>query len=211
MRVPIGRPDPVSIHAPARAAATTGRLSALDVPEFERMFQSTPPRGRRLLAVRKPSFDAVVFQSTPPRGRATIEQLQGEQFRGCIDVSIHAPARGRPLSRRGRSYAEASLSSFNPRPRAGRRSDDPSDREAPISRFQSTPPARGATFCLRDAYIATTCFNPRPARGRPTDRIGCHRGNTVSIHAPRGRPIGLGLTSGRGGFNPRPRAGGDCS
>ena len=53
------------------------------------LFQSTPPRGRRLTQIMS-SMLSLIFQSTPPRGR----RLQGLRTCGAIPhISIHASAR----------------------------------------------------------------------------------------------------------------------
>ena len=125
------------------------------------------------------------FQSTPPRG-------------------------GRPGAFRP---PPCSTACFNPRPRAGGDWVDSVTCIWSEPRFQSTPPARGATHAGRGAGrdggvsihapargatpmasqtpYPLTCFNPRPRAGgdRGTGRVG----------------------SAASSFNPRPRAGGDAS
>ena len=52
--------------------------------------------------------------------------------------------------------------------------------------FQSTPPARRATFELRFLVFHSDRFNPRPPRGGRLERNQALRGtHDVSIHAPR--------------------------
>ena len=58
--------------------------------------------------------------------------------------------------------------------------------------FQSTPPARGATFPYAPVVLVSNGFNPRPPRGGRRSRcVHIHLGISVSIHAPRagGDPI----------------------
>ena len=53
-------------------------------------------------------------------------------------------------------------------------------------RFQSTPPAWGATQADRAQGFKGYCFNPRPPRGgRPEERRTREAEYAVSIHAPR--------------------------
>ena len=96
-------------------------------------------------------------------------------------VSIHAPAKGRPES----CWATRPSISFNPRPREG-----------------ATPPA-GRADPLRSVSIHA------PAKGRPGRHdLDFAPGVSVSIHAPakgRHRP-GIPDVGGTG-FNPRPREG----
>ena len=52
--------------------------------------------------------------------------------------------------------------------------------------FQSTPPARGATFSQTFDIDKKLHFNPRPPRGgRRTKVTGYNVFTTISIHAPR--------------------------
>ena len=54
------------------------------------------------------------------------------------------------------------------------------------NKFQSTPPARGATSSFFIALFRPPDFNPRPPRGgrRHTDKASM-QANKISIHAPR--------------------------
>ena len=98
-----------------------------------------------------------IFQSTPPARGATLSAKTEFQ---AIAISIHAP-------REGGDYYVISfrvvVEDFNPRPPRGGR---PRLTKSPIpcTKFQSTPPARGATWLLRKVV-------------RLFDKI--------SIHAPR--------------------------
>ena len=100
-------------------------------------------------------------------------------------------------------------------------------------KFQSTPPARGATPAVESAPRARTRFNPRPprggrryssmaccgissfqstppARGATAGRRTCRPGARVSIHAPRagGDTRSRPRWARRSCFNPRPPRGG---
>ena len=100
----------VSIHAPAREAT----LQGLGHEPPRLLFQSTPPRGKRLSWVAVSAPKSAMFQSTPPRGKR--RDRRHRRCRDERDVSIHAPAReatGRRAPGRARPHC------FNPRPRAG--------------------------------------------------------------------------------------------
>ena len=190
------------------------------------------------------------FQSTPPARRATCElcAMTWEMW-----VSIHAPraegdaARRAAMMRRscfnprpprgGRPAPETAAVvgawSFNPRPPRGGR---PSSRtgSATACPFQSTPPARRATFLRVDVHGGASRFQSTPPARRATDRGSRRRRRRpVSIHAPRAEGDDPGSLAeqvaimvsihapraegdqpdapqrcDRGGFNPRPPRGG---
>ena len=142
-------------------------------------FQSTPPAwGATLLTMQEQQQKG--FQSTPPAWGATVDS-SGKV--GIYIVSIHAPRVG---GDRGRN-ADGSFNNVSIHaPRVG---GDPcgQDRNRICRRFQSTPPAWGATVLpvepLQVALVSIhaprvggdnrrprrnrcpTCFNPRPPRG----------------------------------------------
>ena len=130
------------------------------------------------------------------------------------------------LESRSRNY-------FNPRPpRGGRRRHLKSCRYP--HRFQSTPPARGATSSPSSRWSTVPNFNPRPPRGgrppwdsaaspsasnfnprpprggRRCSPCRVHPNTNISIHAPRegGDVIPLRIPKMQGDFNPRPPRGG---
>ena len=77
--------------------------------------------------------------------------------------------------------------------------------------FQSTPPARGATWQVRMPAPWTSHFNPRPPRGgRPCKGYEFRCSQPISIHAPRegGDTTSLSRAAGVKDFNPRPPRGG---
>ncbi len=144
-----------------------------------------------------------MFQSTPPARGAT---SGGAHPSGDMQVSIHAPCAGGDRQARG---VKGQTGSFNPRPLRGGRPMPTTNvvaqagfnprplrggrltviiRHAAIYMFQSTPPARGATYAKGQ--------NPRLS--------------AVSIHAPcaGGDPGGGVLHPSGRGFNPRPLRGG---
>ena len=76
--------------------------------------------------------------------------------------------------------------------------------------FQSTPPARGATWLSVRLVALVRCFNPRPPHGgRPA--LAADDSQTISFN-PRpphgGRHSALRLPGDQGCFNPRPPHGG---
>ena len=77
-------------------------------------------------------------------------------------------------------------------------------------RFQSTPPARGATVECTGAFTLTLFQSTPPARGATYRRVRGLRACRVSIHAPRagGDSLRAASASPTTGFNPRPPRGG---
>ena len=166
-------------------------------------FNPRPPRGGRRQRDDRHGRHYAISIHAPREGGDSAQDRHGATIR----ISIHAPREG------GRLRRMASLTS--------------------VQRFQSTPPARGATPRPCCSPWAATHFNPRPPRGgRPITVCSCPtrrlfqstppaRGATVinhriadleniSIHAPReggDRLSGLGAARG-GDFNPRPPRGG---
>ena len=145
-----GQRSSVSIHAPAK-----GRPRSSLVELVQDRFNPRPREGATLAGWQ--AGDVAVFQSTPPRrGDMAIGRLLT-----CLDVSIHAPAKGRPpigqIRRRssrvsihapakGRPPVSAARPACSRQfqstpPRRGDRSIQPRSRNA--ASFQSTPPRRG--------------------------------------------------------------------
>ena len=144
----------ISIHAPAR-----GATSSLISPFSFALFQSTLPRGERLvllfithnlmsISIHAPArgatpfifckFQPPVFQSTLPRG----ERLRTSVFCFLLCmISIHAPARG-----------------------ATRHRVSPGQ----FLRISIHAPARGATQVLCISYQTGYNFNPRSREGSDT-------------------------------------------
>ena len=190
----------------------------------QKMFQSTPPRGRRLKAALK-CLQPKLFQSTPPRGRRLVE----------FDHEWNAPESFNPRLRAGGdlTFAEpvADRAGFNPRLRAGGDrlprhgcagglvSIHASAREATCSTyiegrfywFQSTPPRgrrpkQGHLF-FRHKQVSIHAS----AREATEDLRKLLLSIAVSIHASA-REATCDLRPGhvpRTCFNPRLRAGGD--
>ena len=107
--------------------------------------------------------------------------------------------------------SSASVSRFQSTPPARGATRTYMRKSWPNSTFQSTPPARGATARAEDCRENEDDFNPRPPRGgRRRLKMALEKVVYISIHAPR-----EGGDSGRDGalracayFNPRPPRGG---
>ena len=216
----------------SRAATESGTFQSTpprrgDV-DADRLHESSEssfnPRPREGATQRSHVHDDPVFQSTPPRrgDRVDVTTIVAQRFqstpprRGDVDsrtilaqrsqVSIHAPAKGRPRRRwlRARSprqfqstpprrgdrdcAQQRCRSSFNPRPREG--ATPWPLRHGDLVKVSIHAPAKGRPRVEHVQPIADRCFNPRPREGataRP-ERRSEHRLD-VSIHAPaKGRP-----------------------
>ncbi len=192
------------------------------------MFQSTRPRGARLVGPSISGVEKTVSIHAPARGATP----GGAGWRRApAPVSIHAPARGATPAG---SAARAPGDRFNPRAREGR--DARLHRRArELERVSIHAPARGATPAIRrcPSPLPTWFQSTRPRGARP--RLAEARADlraVVSIHAPargatimpsvapcppgrfqstrpRGaRPSRLRSTASAG-FNPRAREGRD--
>ena len=139
----------ISIHAPLR-----GRPDAIDKISRVERFQSTPPCGGDLPVVFAMS-PAAIFQSTPPCGG---DQLRGAVTGRSIEISIHAPLRGRLQDRRTGIPAP----DFNPRPLAGATAGHCSDHRAASISIHA--PLRGRQKNTVRFFIIQD-FNPRPLAG----------------------------------------------
>ncbi len=145
------------------------------------VFQSTPPRGGRLLSA--------VYQAPRP------------------SVSIHAPARG---ATRGAIFADCGLGFQSTPPRGGRLDGARCDCAATLVSIHApargATPAPGA-----DGPDPEDVSIHAPARGATERVPHLRALRRVSIHAPaRGATTGpTAHPRDSAGFNPRPRAGGD--
>ena len=139
-----------------------------------------------------------------PRAGGDLGKLQQTVAPGRI--SIHAPRAGGDLFVH---FLILSESYFNPRPPCGgRRAQRRTAAQA--TRFQSTPPVRGATSAIPTVTPTTRDFNPRPPCGGR--RIGLDQSYTDTDFNPR-PPCGGRLYNGGDAedithFNPRPPCGG---
>ena len=124
----------ISIHAPREGGDS--KFNTVVCRLF--LFQSTPP-ARGATASSAGLRLTSLFQSTPPaRGATRRPSSAGWTAAG---ISIHAPREG---GDGGRQAGDVQHQDFNPRPpRGGRRRWR--RRKIFRRRFQSTPPARGAT------------------------------------------------------------------
>ena len=175
----------------------------MPVRDFIELFQSTPPaRGATILkeeyindlaiSIHAPreggdrhssatSLFSSIFQSTPPaRGATYTSPLRplgrnisihapregGDGYsahcRVLSMISIHAPREGGDAGNWAAKWEQSLFQSTPPARGATFRCL----RTAPATRlFQSTPPARGATGLSSSPFTPTPDFNPRPPRG----------------------------------------------
>jgi len=159
----------VSIHAPARGATQWNGHNVYDYT-----FQSTLPRGERLLFANDDGWFDTVSIHAPARG-ATQSPLRSS-FN--TSVSIHAPARG-ATSVLSVKYHTVKVSIHAPA------------RGATLIMvwyrnrclFQSTLP-RGERHLIPTDVPCLCCFNPRSRAGSDRDGRRRYIYQRVSIHAP---------------------------
>ena len=146
-------------------------LSGLD-------FNPRPPRGGRHHPHNNDRQKDIISIHAPREGGdIVIHILSRSQI-----ISIHAPREGGDQTAKD---ADAATDISIHAPREG---GDPkiSKPTANSGKFQSTPPARGATFVYGCSAYFSGHFNPRPPRGgRPGWITGTASGLGISIHAPR--------------------------
>ena len=142
----------ISIHAPAWGA-TSAQVDDDEVFEF----QSTRPRGARLLDLTKDFFRIRISIHAPAWG-ATIPVL--EQYDDLM-ISIHAPAWGATTRT---AHARAMPRHFNPRARVGRDHELQRDPALPC---HFNPRARVGRDVLPSPCLPMSVnFNPRARVGR---------------------------------------------
>ena len=143
------------------------------------------------------------FNPRPPRGG---RPYASRMLANPTTISIHAPREGGDLF----LFSEKKvLVNFNPRPPRGGRLRKTAHNIADM-RFQSTPPARGATLCFCAGVPSLMISIHAPREGG--DFLVLHRPwlpNDFNPRPPRGgrQPISY-LFQGTGYFNPRPPRGG---
>ena len=180
-----------------------GRHRVNDRPDFLERFQSTPPARGATSAQTAPTPEPT-FQSTPPARGAT---SLGIGMTYSILISIHAPREGGD----NQQIDPCGLHGyFNPRPPRGGR--PPFLFTMPGNGgFQSTPPARGATFIflLSIDKLNISIHAPREG-GDSAVALGTQIGVDFNPRPPRGgRPCARATTVCCGWyFNPRPPRGG---
>ncbi len=158
------------------------------------------PRAGRDLRVAPDHRDGLRFNPRAPRGARPLDAFSA---RGPVFVSIHAPRAGRDeahgflglfasvsihaprAGRDGRRLVRAARRGcFNPRAPRGAR-PVATIRAKAIAKFQSTRPARGATYVKAAQRSPHKFQSTRPARGATPAVCSASLGEGVSIHAPR--------------------------
>ena len=145
---------------------------------FEDLFQSTPPRGRRLCRI-SGCVQSGIFQSTPPRGRRL---SKNGKYNFCVEISIHASAWEATSFLPGfrpKSYISIHASAWEATKTqqfcvivyvisihaSAWEATIPAQVCCRIHAFQSTPP-RGRRPCRSFPIGAISTFQSTPPRGR---------------------------------------------
>ena len=135
-------------------------------PHGERRAESVTRRRSRNFNPRSPHGERLCLQSAIERD---------------VSISIHAPRTGSDTAfQRG----DTGFQHFNPRSPHGERhapSPDPNN----YKQFQSTLPARGATFIVALDILNKIFQSTLPARGATPSQRRLRLSSTISIHAPR--------------------------
>ena len=194
-----GQLRPISIHAPRTGSDISEQcaIASLHVdfnprsPHGERLHMSRPYQAVRAISIHAPrtGSDPARCPRRTPSGNFNPRSPHGERRRWAArvdlfpQISIHAPRTGSDASPPRQSCRR--LCNFNPRSPHGERLDR--FRNSPcINAFQSTLPARGATFLSTAQYLCYQNFNPRSPHG---ERRYPHWYKPfrlpISIHAPR--------------------------
>ena len=153
--VPADTQAVVSIHAPAWGATSCRRCSS----SYDFRFNPRTRVGCDAITF-SPSTASCMFQSTHPRGvRLVSQRPKGGQ---CIRVSIHAPAWGATVRSRIGLGQVAAFQSTHPRGVRLLEGHVPADTQAVVSIHA---PAWGATSCRRCSSSYDFRFNPRTRVG----------------------------------------------
>ena len=168
------RQELISIHAPRTGSDDDSCHVNIAIFHFNRRSPHGERQGLTLKAVRKE-----IFQSTlPARGATSSDKIASLRR----TISIHAPRTGSDA--KGRTL-EGCAKYFNPRSPHGERLSRDGHKMSELI-FQSTLPARGATFPGWFSPIRMGHFNPRSPHGERHETL-LQRGwfTDISIHAPR--------------------------
>ena len=166
--------DSISIHAPR----TGSDVSAIVADPLKIHFNPRSPHGERLNGRGRQEMPQL-FQSTLPARGAT---RNCPVKLGRICISIHAPRTGSDIL--CGDCVDAHLD-FNPRSPHGERLDRLIGREKDAPGFQSTLPARGATYSLSELMMRHNISIHAPRTGSDGVRAVCGSVYRISIHAPR--------------------------
>ena len=163
----------ISIHAPREG----GDAVPPSVVNGVLVFQSTPPARGATPEVLVRSMREADFNPRPPRGGRLLASVA---ILRRADFNPRPPRGGRQL----RQYLRLWCMHFNPRPpRGGRRfGNRKPDNQPP---FQSTPPARGATRTVYQAFRRIVISIHAPREGGDKELLFFIELSQISIHAPR--------------------------
>ena len=171
----------ISIHAPRTGSDQTQRRGR----QSGRHFNPRSPHGERRMRIRYNKSTVNISIHAPRTGSDMTQYLNTER----VAISIHAPRTGSDNQRRAargrehisihaprtgsdsrRSYGCGMVSDFNPRSPHGERQATAEKILAEME-FQSTLPARGATFGSPGKRILLFDFNPRSPHGERLRKV----------------------------------------
>ena len=161
----------ISIHAPARGATSIPLIDAT----VDNAFQSTLPRGERLLNV-EIAQKQTYFN---PRSREGSDN-NNDDFIDELSISIHAPARGATYTL-DNAFPGICISIHSP----ARGATTIFLISSSFIRISIHAPARGATLLQPVSLPARSHFNPRSREGSDAESLlHVYRPPKISIHAP---------------------------
>ena len=166
----------ISIHAPREGCDTINQLRMA----FQIQFQSTHPARGATSNDKRLEADELLFQSTHPARGATVCR------RATMDVfTCFNPRTPRGVRRTVSTLVIQLPSSFNPRTPRGVRHTISTVKEV-TNMFQSTHPARGATYLLLHPSHKVSISIHAPREGCDGSGAIVRPGSLdISIHAPR--------------------------
>ena len=138
-------------------------------------FQSTRPRGARLIALHEATIEDM-FQSTRPRGARLYSLIH------LIDLVRFQSTRPRGARRQKERFESVTGVFQSTRPRGARHRDIPV--AVAVAQVSIHAPAWGATKQLRIPHWRMPSFNPRARVGRDSRDVRLVALSPVSIHAP---------------------------
>ena len=167
----------ISIHAPREG----GDPESWAMPRSPGRFQSTPPaRGATALALQ--IYDGTGISIHAPREGGD-DQFFREHGKVCAAFQSTPPARG--ATQRSTADSNAHMN-FNPRPPRGGRPTSGVAYAAALPDISIHAPREGGDAALTVPMTATSIFQSTPpARGATFNRLKTENPTEISIHAPR--------------------------